>query len=137
MKNAMLLFLGLATVTWTAQASDQGRQTFSCHGVYDNKGTKVELTLNGDNYSLKGTTTPGSGFNSTVDCRGTFTDSSRDKKYDLYSTENNTDCPVDYVKVMKDLESQGSGMLILARTSGGDEHDYSGYSYCYYHCVEK
>jgi hypothetical protein len=109
-------------------------KTYTCTGVYDdNKGTEVVLKLTAKGYSVYGTAVAGEGFTAQVNCSGKFSETRG--KYDVYTTVRDAKvCPISYVKIMTDVSEKGSGMLALARSSGGDTHDSSGYAYRFYHC---
>ena len=136
MKQILTLTIVISLVSLKAFAT-----TTQCVGVYDeNRGSKITLEAEGNSYRLVGTSVVGEGFNGTQNCVGNYTNQSRDKKYNVYSATtpssiaNKTECSVGYVKLMPSALSPSGGMLVLARTSGGDNHDSSGYSYRYYHC---
>lgn len=116
-----------------ASASSVYARSFDCKGVYDdNKGTSATLEMNGKTISVDGTAVAGDGFTADISCVGTKSDR-KDAKYNVYTT-NERKCSVSYVKISNDLYESGSGFMVLARTSGGDTHDSSGYAYRWYHC---
>jgi len=125
----LALVLMAFSVSFAAQA-----RTLNCDGVYDeNKGADVVLKLNKNSYSLYGTSVEGDGFGKKVNCSGQLTGTKN--QYNLFSSNTNErSCPVDYVKISSEPGKDGSVMLVLARRSGGDTHDSSGYSYRYYRC---
>src|SRR5262249_12530685 len=100
-----LLITFVAVISSAAQA-----KSYTCKGVYDNKGSEVVLKLKPNGYSVYGSAVEGDGFTASVNCSGTH--EGIRGKYNVYSTNRNARvCPVDYVKIMASLEYSGSGML--------------------------
>ena len=115
-----------ALIVGVAASAHADPKVYNCSGYIG----KVVLTVAGRGFSVTGQVKWNDQVKNVV-CTGT---AARQTSTYIYG-EANEGCPANYIRFDKAIFSAGEGKINFCNRSGGDTHDYSGYTYETFTCT--